>query len=665
MAKETMKYSADPYESRGMRSDREDDRIVTPQSTYFQHERNGFSNRQSEAAPFGYERSQEMPPQQSRYDYHNQISAYYSHVDRPFPRSHEESQYEIHRHHAALGFPPPRLNYHHERVPRHVHHLPRPRPITYNQDHNEAHTYPFEGEAAPKLITRRKIQTVVRSVARGDHYVDANTEPAIKQSQSTDSGAAALVGEGKNRKRGEKGTHTKTSPPESKEDMLNDALLLASIAKMAESKTDIVPKTNSHFLIERTVSIDAKDSSQMQRASTPSPRYGDDCKAVTPSLSSRLVVLHEEAPQEIESQSIIKNKLSQVSVESSESLERSKVVVKTCASREQLDGALPRHPLSFSREEHNLNHRPRSPSLTGRDSAMPRKLLENEGGPSSHDSDHHRGFQSCHEDNHHRSYLHQTPISHDRRQERFPVYRPPPRYEEASQYDEEGRFHRYPLQPMYPHRSTYLREERSHFYPPAQFHRPPIYRGVETHYVDRRSFDGPLQGPVENHPIRQTDFRLSSHRRLDKSLNQGQSLRSGKIVLRRKCAWKNYPELEQFLIENREDYLRHSAMNYTQEQKQFNNELTERLLEVASKHNYEFDRNDFNFVAIRDRIRCYYKSYVQNCKKRGLLATTKISNNKKLKIEETKDTNLDDVNDATRNENNSVRGDDEECSHDL
>lgn len=92
-----------------------------------------------------------------------------------------------------------------------------------------------------------------------------------------------------------------------------------------------------------------------------------------------------------------------------------------------------------------------------------------------------------------------------------------------------------------------------------------------------------------------------------------------KTILRRKCAWKNYPELEKFLIENREEYLKHSAKNYTVEQKQYNNRLTERLLEVAAKHNYVFDPMDFNFVGVRDRIRCYYKSYVQSNKKRGVI----------------------------------------------
>ncbi|VEU40455.1 unnamed protein product [Pseudo-nitzschia multistriata] len=91
-----------------------------------------------------------------------------------------------------------------------------------------------------------------------------------------------------------------------------------------------------------------------------------------------------------------------------------------------------------------------------------------------------------------------------------------------------------------------------------------------------------------------------------------------KTILRKKFSWKHYPELERFLIANRDEYLKHSNMNYTAEQKQYNNWLTERLLEVAGQHNYMFDPDDFNFVAIRDRIRCYYKSYVQTARKRGL-----------------------------------------------
>lgn len=90
-------------------------------------------------------------------------------------------------------------------------------------------------------------------------------------------------------------------------------------------------------------------------------------------------------------------------------------------------------------------------------------------------------------------------------------------------------------------------------------------------------------------------------------------------VLRKKFSWKNYPELEDFLIANREEYLRHSAMNYTMQQKEYNNRLTERLLDLASECGYIFDEEAFSFVSVRDRIRCYFKSYVQSRKKRGVI----------------------------------------------
>lgn len=92
-----------------------------------------------------------------------------------------------------------------------------------------------------------------------------------------------------------------------------------------------------------------------------------------------------------------------------------------------------------------------------------------------------------------------------------------------------------------------------------------------------------------------------------------------KAILRKKFSWKNFPELESFLIENREEYLRHSALNYTMQQKQYNNHLTERLIALATECDYEFDDEVFTFVTIRDRIRCYFKSYVQSRKKRGVI----------------------------------------------
>lgn len=91
------------------------------------------------------------------------------------------------------------------------------------------------------------------------------------------------------------------------------------------------------------------------------------------------------------------------------------------------------------------------------------------------------------------------------------------------------------------------------------------------------------------------------------------------IILRKKFSWKHYPPLEDFLIANREEYLRFSTMNYTIQQKKYNNTLTEQMIALANAEGYIFDSKDFSFVTVRDRIRCYYKSYVQSLKKRGIV----------------------------------------------
>mmetsp|Transcript_31876 Transcript_31876/g.75002 ORF Transcript_31876/g.75002 Transcript_31876/m.75002 type:complete len:615 (+) Transcript_31876:194-2038(+) len=84
----------------------------------------------------------------------------------------------------------------------------------------------------------------------------------------------------------------------------------------------------------------------------------------------------------------------------------------------------------------------------------------------------------------------------------------------------------------------------------------------------------------------------------------------------KKFSWKAYPELEDFLITNREEYLSFSARNYTIEQRDYNNRLTARLLEHATVSGYPDLFQHCAFSAVRDRIRSYYKSYVQSFKRR-------------------------------------------------
>ncbi len=82
-----------------------------------------------------------------------------------------------------------------------------------------------------------------------------------------------------------------------------------------------------------------------------------------------------------------------------------------------------------------------------------------------------------------------------------------------------------------------------------------------------------------------------------------------RAILRKAFRWDDYPELRTFLIENCDEYLHHSALNYTLEQKLYNNRLTGRMIVFAKSRGYVFDPDFFTFVKIRDRIRCYYKTY--------------------------------------------------------
>lgn len=120
---------------------------------------------------------------------------------------------------------------------------------------------------------------------------------------------------------------------------------------------------------------------------------------------------------------------------------------------------------------------------------------------------------------------------------------------------------------------------------------------------------------TNNHNLPNT---VSQHKlkALEQCATKGKSVT---VINRKKFSWKNYPELEAFLVANREEYLRHSALNYTIQQKKYNNRLTERLLDLAAEHLYVFNEDEFGFVTVRDRIRCFYKSYVQSSKKRGIV----------------------------------------------
>jgi len=117
------------------------------------------------------------------------------------------------------------------------------------------------------------------------------------------------------------------------------------------------------------------------------------------------------------------------------------------------------------------------------------------------------------------------------------------------------------------------------------------------------------------------DHRTKKHLLLEMALsrdNPRTSLHDPKPgVITEGFFWGNYPSLEKVLRARMDEYYELStSKRQSKEQQTFNNRLVTKVRDVATASGWTFDGRVFDDKKIRDRIRCFFKTHIQNAKKR-------------------------------------------------
>ena len=146
-----------------------------------------------------------------------------------------------------------------------------------------------------------------------------------------------------------------------------------------------------------------------------------------------------------------------------------------------------------------------------------------------------------------------------------------------------------------------------------------VGRSTKVLGVSDDAQDAATQAAALAYRIMQGDDELSKRLLLGMALNRDSPRQHppkwpGEGPIPEGFVWAHYPPLEGLLKDNMEEYYNLSmAKCQSTKQQLFNNNLVDQVRDEASKHKWTFptDRR-----TLRDRIRCYFKTHLQNAKKR-------------------------------------------------
>jgi len=168
-----------------------------------------------------------------------------------------------------------------------------------------------------------------------------------------------------------------------------------------------------------------------------------------------------------------------------------------------------------------------------------------------------------------------------------------------------------------------------------------------------------LKGPVKSSKPVKADFNTdildeNMHKKLLLSMalardNPRLSKKSPrKGIIRDGFYWFKYPALDNILRDHmREYYDLSTTKRQSKDQQLFNNRLVYLIRREAVARGWEFDPKVFNDKKIRDRIRCFFKTHIQNAKKR---LNTMLKNPRKKINQEVLEIHMDLVRASDRGE---------------